>query len=241
MATGTTKLLQPFMFDSATAEDTRTREELLYELNVLGKVLNKSRRCVQNRFAEPSWNENVHFPILELALESFAGVEYRNVYGRHAVSSYLVQRLMLTSTTACVVPRLVPRHINGDILASKIVDYTINLEPSDEMEDMILRMLKNQPHDLRTINQTMCSYVRYLPIAVSIETKMQDGSEQEAKVQLVMWAAAQFNRLRMLSCTVLPTLPLLYVSGSLWFLYFACDRPQRVVCSFRFILSGAHI
>jgi hypothetical protein len=53
----------------------------------------------------------------------------------------------------------------------------------NEMEDMILRLLESQPYDLRTINQTMCDQVWYLPIAISIETKTPDASEQEAKIQ----------------------------------------------------------
>jgi hypothetical protein len=153
---------------------------------------------------------------------------------------------MLSSTTARVVPSLIPRHASGDILQSKIVDYTINLLPNDEMEDTILRLLEGQPYDLQTINQTMCSHVRYLPIAISIETETPDTSEQEAKIQLAMWAAAHFNRLRTLlhENAVLPTLPLLYVSGNWWYLHFACDRARRIVCIFLLSLSclpGSHI
>src|SRR5256714_1256974 len=144
-----------------------------------------------------------------------------------------MQRLMLSSTTARAVPSLVPRLANGDILQSKIVDYTINLQPNNEMRGMILRLLEGQPFGLRTINQTMCDHVRYLPIAISIEAKTPDASAQEAKIQLGMWVAAHFNRLRTLSHenVVLPTLPLLYVSGKWWYLLFACDRAQHIVCS----------
>jgi len=103
---------------------------------------------------------------------------------------------------------------------------------------MILRLLESQPYDLRTINQTMYDHVRYLPIAISIETKTPDASEQEAKIQLGMWVAAHFNRLRMLSHenAVLPTLPLLYVSGNWWYLHFACDGARCIVCSFSIYL-----
>jgi len=74
----------------------------------------------------------------------------------------------------------------------------------------------------------------FLPFAISIETKTLDASQEEAKIQLGMWAAAQFNRLRMLvdTNTVLPTLPLLSVSGPEWYLHFACDRDQQIVRSF---------
>lgn len=175
------------MFDSGTAEDTRTREQLLRELEELNEILDESQKCTEKYFPEAAWNEVVHYPTLKLALKSFAGVEYLNVYDRRrSLILYLVQRLMLSSTTARVAPSLVPRHANGDNLQSKIVDYTINLLANDEMEDMILRLLESQPYDLRTINQTMCDHVRYLPIAISIETKTPDTSEQEAKIQLGM-------------------------------------------------------
>jgi hypothetical protein len=109
----------------------------------------------------------VHYPTLKLALKGFAGVVYLNVCGRRrSLILYLVQRLMLSSTTARVEPA--PRHANGGILQSTIVDYAINLLPNDEMEDMILRLLESQPYDLRTINQTMYDHVRYLPIAIRL-------------------------------------------------------------------------
>jgi hypothetical protein len=106
------------------------------------------------------------------------------------------------------------------------------------MEDMILHLLESQPYDLRTINQTMCDQVRYLPIAISIETKTPDASEQEAKFQLGMWVVAHFNRLRMLSHenAILPTLPLLYVSGNWWYLHLAGDGARCILCSFSIYL-----
>jgi len=225
------------MFDDGIAEELNTREQLLYELKELGQILDESRECAEGFSPEPAWNEAVHYPILRLALKSIAGVKCKNVYGRR-LSLILVQRLILSSTTARVVRSLVPRHVSGDIL--KMVDYTINLQPTDEMRQMILRLLESQPYHLQTINQTMSNHVRYLPIAISIATQTLDAPEQEAKVQLGMWVAAHFNRLRLLSDqTVLPTLPLLYVSGKWWYLLFACDCPQRIVWTFSMSWSPA--
>ena len=95
---------------------------------------------------ELSRNEQVHYPMLELALESFAGVAYENVYGgRRGLILYLMQRLILSSTNARVLPTLAPRHASGDILQSPIVDYTINLQPDEEMDDVIRGLLRSQP------------------------------------------------------------------------------------------------
>src|SRR5437588_10096473 len=97
---------------------------------------------------------------------------YRNMYCRRRILMlYLVRRLILSSTTARVLPSLVPRHASGGILQSKIVGYTINLQPDNEMKHPILGLLRRQPYALQTINQTMQGRVRYLPIAISIETK----------------------------------------------------------------------
>jgi hypothetical protein len=232
--------LRPFMFDGGTAEGTRAQR--LRELEELDEIRDASRMCALHFFAEAAWNEEVHCPVLRLALKSYGSVVYRNVYGHRML--YLVQRLILSSTTARVLPSLVPRHGSGDILQSKIVDYTINLQPDDEMKHLIAGLLRSQPYALQTINQTMQGPVRYLPIAISIETNTPGESEEDAMIQLAMWAAAHFNRLRMLSRenTVSLTLPLLYVRGAEWFLRFACDRDRHTVCYFLIsCLTGSHI
>jgi hypothetical protein len=143
------------------------------------------------------------------------------------------------STTASIVKSLMPRHISGDVFKSKMIDFTINLIPNGETDDLIRRLLRYQPPDLQTINQTAYSPVRFEPIAISIETKTPDASQGEAKMQLGVWVAAHFNRLRMLSHEdpVSLTLPLLYVSGTQWFLLFACDSAQQIVCCFLICLA----
>jgi hypothetical protein len=85
----------------------------------------------------------------------------------------------------------------------------------------------------------MYNPVRCQPIAISIETKTPDAPEQDAMVQLGIWVAAYFNRLRMLSHEdpVSLILPLLYVSGTQWFLLFACDSAKRIVCCFLICLT----
>ena len=146
---------------------------------------------------------------------------------------------MVSSTSARVLLSLVPRRASRDILKSKLVDYTINLLPDEEIDSVIRLLLQSQPVNLETINQTMYNPVRYQPIAISIETKTPDGSEQDAMVQLGVWVAAHFNRLRMLSHEdpVSLTLPLLYVSGAEWFLLFASDSAEQVVYYFLICLA----
>ena len=54
-------------------------------------------------------------------------------------------------------------------------------------------------------------------------TKPQDGGEEAAKVQLAVWAAAWFTRIRELGADEeeMPVLPVLYVQGAEWWLLWA--------------------
>jgi hypothetical protein len=45
------------MFDGGATKDSRTKEQLLRELEVLEKIRKASRMCVKEYFAEPAWNE----------------------------------------------------------------------------------------------------------------------------------------------------------------------------------------
>ncbi len=113
-----------------------------------------------------------------------------------------------------------------------MVDYTINLLPKKDMMEAMICLLRDQSYDLQTINQTRADPVRFVPIAISIETKTPNASEQEASIQLGLWVAAYFNRIRSLTHgnAVMPTLPLLGVFGARWSLRFARDCAKQIVC-----------
>lgn len=127
----------------------------------------------------------------------------------------------LNSTTARIQPpKLIPRHVSGQLVESKMVDYAIYLSPDKDMATRIISILRIQPKDSQSINQTMYDSLRQRPIAISIETKIPDASEEDGKVQLAIWVSAQFARLRSLvkmstsPMTEIMTLPLLYVAGA---------------------------
>jgi hypothetical protein len=72
--------LESYMFDRGTAADSDMKEERLDELKELNKILKRSRKCTENYVCEAAWNEDVHRPVLILALNSYIGVESQNVY-----------------------------------------------------------------------------------------------------------------------------------------------------------------
>ena len=196
------------------------REQLAEELKELIKIRNGTSFCDRKKVHEPSWNERVHSRILQQAVEHLPGVEYHNI------------------TTARVLGELVPDNIYGETLKKKMVDYAITLgDPVIAETDVSARLGSSVGRLRRTINPSDYSPLCYEPIAISIETKTPEGSEQEAKVQLSVWIIAQFNRLRDLLPTTIArqpisiTLPLLFASGESWKLLFASDRHDSIVSS----------
>jgi hypothetical protein len=225
--------LVPYMFDKGTAGDSNMKTRRLDELKDLDRIHTASKECMLDQHSEAGWNCEVHSRVLGLAVESFVDVKQYNVYGYWPIIFPIsCVTANWCSTTARVVPELVPRHVSGDAFKSKMVGFTVNLDPDDEMYEKILCVIQNQPYGLQTINQTNFTPVRFRPIAISIETKTPNAPEEDAMIQLGMWVAAHFKRMRIFSHEklVTPTLPLLYVSGAQWSLLFAIDRGKHVVC-----------
>lgn len=187
------------------------KDTLLAELRQAERVRDATLVCIEEHDSEPTWNTEVHSRILALALAPHPAVGYKDV------------------TTAQIWPwYLVPALASGDLVASKMVDYAIYLSPEHAgIKQSVHGLLQRQPLGLQSVNQTRCDSLRHRPIAVSIETKTPDAEEEEAKVQLIVWAAAQLNRLRMLNPAADALfLPLVYISGPSWYLLFASMDPD---------------
>lgn len=113
-----------------------------------------------------------------------------------------------------------------------MVNYAILLVPDVQMrKDIVAKLLSL---NFLSINHTKAEYLLVKPITVSIETKRPGMDEDGAKVQLGAWAAADFERLRVLCgpVTVLPILPEVIVQGHDWRLKIASmTSDDGVVCS----------
>ncbi|GJC90404.1 hypothetical protein ColLi_13242 [Colletotrichum liriopes] len=90
-------------------------------------------------------------------------------------------------------------------------------------------------------NHTEYDPLRLRPIAVSIETKKPDVAGDVAITQLSVWATAHLTRLHdlLLHPSPIPMpLPLIYVSGNLWQVYFAVEREDHIVVFDTFSIEG---
>lgn len=174
--------------------------------------------CMDRGYPEPAWNSEVHSRVLRLALAGYWGekeVWYMDI---------TVARIANKS--------LVPWNIATGAMQSKMVDYAMVINPSQDftghpsqsLHNHIIEKLRSEDTGA-SINQTAAAWVRFKPIAVNIETKKGAVAEDEAHVQLGTWLTAQYSRLRQLmpdkATTKLPSFPVLSVQGQRWLLMIA--------------------
>ena len=160
--------------------------------------------------SEAGWNCAVHYPLLSMAL-------------RH--SKHGQNQRWDNITTARIYPvTLLPNLRKKERQISKQVDFCLTLK----IPDTDYRKLFN---DNCPLSQSNYSPIIYNPIAISIETKVQDQSSAEAKLQLSTWLTAQVMRLReLLDLTVktntpIPPLPMIMVYEHTW--TFCCFHDQN--------------
>ena len=179
-------------------------------------------QCEKEKLPESAWNGEVHMAILKLALSHYwesKGVWYRDI------------------TKAQVTdPSLLPT-VTAGVTQSKMADFALIIHPRAGVEEDVVH--KCQAAGTASINQTSVEYLRFAPIAVSIETKRGAVNEDEAHIQLALWVFAHFAKLKQLAnCnSVMPVLPLVKILGHDWYLMLAERLPdQRIV-----ILKEVHL
>ncbi|KAL0929341.1 uncharacterized protein CTRU02_215697 [Colletotrichum truncatum] len=240
--------LRPYHINTDGA-NTQTRDSLLGELWTLSKVARETMAANVYTYSEAHWNARIHAPMLEAGIEIDA--MQNGTIGEDV--------RYLDATKASISNVYVPRHTDGDSLAGKMIDYCIVLNSPDVQEAARAALLAQEPptssaassassvtsrgsrrsaksttavaEATQSINHTEYPPLRLSPIAVSIETKQPEGSDDQAKAQLSVWVASHFLRLHKLARSPLPiglTLPLLHVSGRVWHVYLAIERPDRI-------------
>nr|POF02197.1 hypothetical protein CFP56_69112 [Quercus suber] len=147
---------------------TQDDAALQRELVELLEISDAAAECALEGASEAMWNDEVHSRLLRLAFRPYPGIRHLNVSQ------------------------------SGPILATKLIDYTVNLEPSAHEKNLIIELIARQPDQLRTVSPSLYSLTRFRPVAFSIETNAEEGSSGMAKTQLMTWAAAHFARLRTL-------------------------------------------
>ena len=115
-----------------------------------------------------------------------------------------------------------------------MVDYAMLLLPDPKTHHAILQVLCDLPEEDQNINQTNFAPLKYRPIPLNFEVKLPGEGQNDAKVQLAVWASAQLQKLNALSGGSLAPIgiPLVLVAGHYWRLYityFQTDESSRAV------------
>ncbi|CAM6085752.1 unnamed protein product [Calypogeia fissa] len=173
-------------------------------------ILSATRECRTQHLPEASWNAEVHSRLLRAK-----GVWYRDI-------------TMAKIGDAGLLPTAYTGGAAGAVMTGKMVDYALIVEPDAGLGERVRETLRREGRG--GINATGAEHVRFAPVAVSLETKRAAIDEDEGCVQLGMWVAANFARLRQLvrnrfdsigglggeGEVWLPVLPLVMCQGHDW-------------------------
>ena len=192
------------------------------------RVLGAARECQKCDYPESAWNSEVHSRVLRIALE---GRESAQVWYKDLTSARISERRLLPD-----IPGFSPK--------SKMVDYGIVIQPTNEsiLEASIYRLCREQQLD--SVNQTDPNHVRFTPLAISIETKRAAIEEDQAILQLNTWVSAHFAKLDSLvgsyapnekaktevrAKATMPILPLVKVQGHDWKFFIAEKKADLIL------------
>ena len=103
--------------------------------------------------------------------------------------------------------------------------------PTDSPPITYQTLLRSLPIDQYALSQTDYGPLCYFPAPIAIETKTNSGDLEEAKIQLGVWVAAWFQRMRLLFPQDYQTMPvpLLVARAESWMAYYACEREKLYV------------
>ena len=188
--------------------------------------------CLRRSAPEATWNGEVHCQLLRLALRGrwkARGVWYQDV------------------TTARISDKTLLPSVATAPMQSKLVDYAIMVDSNTEFKDRIVARLSRRPaipvqRVAPSINSTSAEWIRFNPIAVSIETKREADHRDLADVQLGIWTVSHFLKLQQLtqdpSTAKLPVLPVISVVGHQWRLMLAYMTPGPRLEMLSYVLLG---
>ncbi|KAI0144426.1 hypothetical protein GGR57DRAFT_334889 [Xylariaceae sp. FL1272] len=222
------RILGPTAKDEDLSSFVQVTEPLERELEQLQEIVDRTGAFKTVPRAEPTWNEQIHAPMLDLAVRDHHHVVYENV------------------TRANIAGTFLP-HASAEIslpLGTKMIDYVMAISG----EEAIGTGLDDLPQRIRTFaskltpdifNQTNYESLRNCPTGVFIETKVDSMSGwSEGKAQLGFWLASWFKRIGMFprpnrgpdiamgskSLGGLPFFPVILVVGDKWELHLAFEE-----------------
>ncbi|KAM3500308.1 hypothetical protein MY10362_006504 [Beauveria mimosiformis] len=210
----------------------------LYNHKQLRRIVEKSIASANKYRSEAGWNNLVHTPMLEHAMLHVPHLEVEPIPSAQIMPAFRPllasgEQVPLPSSETSVSGRsgpATPARRSAAITTSvqKMVDYALVLRPSDALQSLIDRFLRGEPWEKQSINQTRYEPLRAQPAPIFIETKTTSGTQDSANVQLGIWVAAWYERMRTVAAQAgieerLLTLPVIQVVGGVWSVLYVVD------------------
>lgn len=186
---------------------------------------------------ESAWNAQVHYPILELALSSIPSTRAETIANAQIIKTFRpksqgqgwssASSSAASSNTSILSDDTKTYTEPESSSVHKLVDFALVLIPDAALEDKITRFFANQEYP--TVNQTLYDALSRRPAPVFIETKTSAGMINRSHVQLGIWTAAWYQRLRAVQSTKDPiAIPVIQVHGNVWSVMFAKDDKNKI-------------
>jgi hypothetical protein len=187
---------------------------------------------------ESAWNAQVHYPILKLALSSIPSTRAETIANAQIIKTFRPrsqgQGWSSASSSAASSHASILSDDTGTYTepesssVHKLVDFALVLMPNNALEDKITSFFANPEYP--TVNQTLYGALSRRPAPVFIETKTSAGVINRSHVQLGIWTAAWYQRLRAVKSTKDPiAIPVIQVHGNVWTVMFAKDDKNKIV------------
>ncbi|KAL0929224.1 uncharacterized protein CTRU02_215822 [Colletotrichum truncatum] len=193
----------------------------IVSLSDISTIVKASRRCRADRAAEIVWNVEVHQEMLRRALrKNLCDIESGTTNFTICTSASIHNHVAKRSSTKMIDFCL---YIDTDVLNHD--------EPG--VAPAVERLRARSPTE--SVNHTGFATLRKHPVALSIESKKSDGSQDEAILQIGTWQAAQFLFLSKMQAAKgrelqgLEFLPGLIVQGADWHFVAATRRGDETI------------
>ncbi|KAK2471344.1 hypothetical protein H9L39_17575 [Fusarium oxysporum f. sp. albedinis] len=220
-------------------DDPEYDQRLTQEHASILDILKEATEAGNMNEGESAWNAQVHYPLLKLALSPFSSIKARTITSAQIVKDFRPKSndsgLAGSASSSAASSR--SSLLSGDTgtwtepessSVHRMVDFAIVLIPDETLQGTIDDFLSKQTH--ATINQTTYDALARRPAPVFIETKASTSMLNRSQVQLGIWTAAWFQRLRAAQSTKDPiAIPVIQVYGHVWHVLFAMDDKDKIL------------
>ncbi|KAL6912489.1 hypothetical protein FSST1_010249 [Fusarium sambucinum] len=223
-------VISPHMWMREEEEGIPYDQKIKNEHRIILDILEEAAEASRLAKGESAWNAQVHYPLLKLAFSDFPSLRPETITNAQIVKDFRPRSNSIPNSSASSSSLLSDSSQWTEPVSSsahKMVDFALALIPDAELQTKIDLFLRTQHHE--TINQTTYPALANRPAPLFIETKTTSGSGSRSQVQLGIWAASWFQRLRAAgSAKEAIPIPLVQVYGNIWHVIFAFNENDKV-------------